>query len=275
MDCLTNCAVTAPGGARATIFFGNRYERRYQRRWRAAEGLSRRYPRRNSVDRQFSCHLANRPAQWAGGRRPRASHTLQRLCRGGGPLSRHIHPPSAESFAIASGELASLLARRRREREWPHGWGGGLDPSGMSGDDGVLDNAITAANAGKLVVAGYFQPPTQQPRRHTDTGGRAYCRRPAAGVLPVRRRPTSRHGRGSEFQIGVNEVRLRRSPPRMAGQHPAFCPRYGSRIRGGESLSCRHHFFQPGPGKVSRRSDRSGESRNRFARHNCFIRFHG
>jgi hypothetical protein len=33
----------------------------------------------------------------------------------------------------------------------------------MSGDDGVLDNPITAANAGKLVVAGYFQPPTQQP----------------------------------------------------------------------------------------------------------------
>jgi hypothetical protein len=32
-----------------------------------------------------------------------------------------------------------------------------------SGDDGVLDDAITAANAGKLVVAGYFQPPTQQP----------------------------------------------------------------------------------------------------------------
>jgi hypothetical protein len=39
----------------------------------------------------------------------------------------------------------------------------GWTPLGMSGDDGVLDNAITAANAGKLVVAGYFQPPTQQP----------------------------------------------------------------------------------------------------------------
>ena len=34
---------------------------------------------------------------------------------------------------------------------------------GASGDEGVLDAAITAANAGKLVVAGYFQPPTQQP----------------------------------------------------------------------------------------------------------------
>jgi hypothetical protein len=34
---------------------------------------------------------------------------------------------------------------------------------GMSGEEGVLDNAIIAANAGKLVVAGYFQPPTQEP----------------------------------------------------------------------------------------------------------------
>jgi hypothetical protein len=33
---------------------------------------------------------------------------------------------------------------------------------GVLGDDGVLDDATTAANAGKLVVAGYFQPPTQQ-----------------------------------------------------------------------------------------------------------------
>jgi len=33
----------------------------------------------------------------------------------------------------------------------------------MSGDEGVLDDAITAANAGRLVAAGYFQPPTQQP----------------------------------------------------------------------------------------------------------------
>jgi hypothetical protein len=39
----------------------------------------------------------------------------------------------------------------------------GWTPLGMSGDDGVLDDAITAANAGNLVVAGYFQPPTQQP----------------------------------------------------------------------------------------------------------------
>ena len=33
---------------------------------------------------------------------------------------------------------------------------------GTSGSDGVLDNATAAANSGKLVVAGYFQPQTQQ-----------------------------------------------------------------------------------------------------------------
>jgi hypothetical protein len=38
----------------------------------------------------------------------------------------------------------------------------GWSSLGRSGDDGVLDAAITAANVGKLVVAGYFQPPTRQ-----------------------------------------------------------------------------------------------------------------
>jgi hypothetical protein len=38
----------------------------------------------------------------------------------------------------------------------------GWSSLGKSGDDGVLDAAITAASAGKLVVAGYFQPPTRQ-----------------------------------------------------------------------------------------------------------------
>jgi hypothetical protein len=39
----------------------------------------------------------------------------------------------------------------------------GWTPLGMSGDDGVLDTAIIAANAGELVVAGYFQPPIPRP----------------------------------------------------------------------------------------------------------------
>lgn len=36
----------------------------------------------------------------------------------------------------------------------------GWTPLGTSGDDGVLDAAVTAANTGKLVVAGYFQRET-------------------------------------------------------------------------------------------------------------------
>jgi hypothetical protein len=43
-------------------------------------------------------------------------------------------------------------------------------PLGSSGDDGVLDAAVTAANLGKLVVAGYKQPPTEQPDGTTVQG---------------------------------------------------------------------------------------------------------
>ena len=125
--------------------------------------LSRRHACGNPMDRQLSRRLANRPAQWAGARRSRASHSLQRLCCGGGALSRYIHPPTAPSWAIAPGERASLLVRRRWKRHRPDRREGRMAHPGASGDEGVLDAAITAANAGKLVVAGYFQPPTQQP----------------------------------------------------------------------------------------------------------------
>ena len=39
---------------------------------------------------------------------------------------------------------------------------------------------------------------------------------------PARQRPSSRYRRHQEFQINVNEIRLRRSSSRMAGQHPAI-----------------------------------------------------
>jgi hypothetical protein len=114
----------------------------------------------------------------------RYERRYQCLCRGGGPLSRHIHPPAAESSAIASGELASLLARRR-ERDGPTAGEAGWTPLGMSGDDGVLDNAITAANAEKLVGAGYFQPPTQQPDgTQIQRAGHIVVVRPQESFLP-------------------------------------------------------------------------------------------
>jgi hypothetical protein len=38
----------------------------------------------------------------------------------------------------------------------------GWSALGKSGDTGALDAAVTAANLGKLVIAGYFQPETEQ-----------------------------------------------------------------------------------------------------------------
>ena len=72
--------------------------------------------------------IANYHVIWQTGQRngPAEGHPARHThcsayVRGGGPLSRHIHPPAAESSAIASGERPNLLARRRREREWSHG----------------------------------------------------------------------------------------------------------------------------------------------------------
>jgi hypothetical protein len=51
----------------------------------------------------------------------------------------------------------------------------GWSALGSSGDDGVLDAAATAANLGKLVVAGYKQPPTQQSDGTTTQGAGHIC----------------------------------------------------------------------------------------------------
>jgi hypothetical protein len=71
-----------------------------------------------------------------------------------------LRPPNHKQLRLANAQVTWL-------------GGGGSDPGptaaasgwsalGASGGDGVLDAAVTAANLGKLVVAGYFQPPTQQ-----------------------------------------------------------------------------------------------------------------
>jgi hypothetical protein len=51
----------------------------------------------------------------------------------------------------------------------------GWTPLGASGDNVVLDAAITAANAGKLVIARYFQPPTEQPDGTQTQGAGHIC----------------------------------------------------------------------------------------------------
>jgi hypothetical protein len=72
-----------------------------------------------------------------------------------------LRPPNHQQLRLANAQVSWLgggandSGPTAEEADWA--------PLGMSGDDGVLDSAITAANAGKLVVAGYFQPPTQQP----------------------------------------------------------------------------------------------------------------
>ena len=90
---------------------------------------------------------------------------------------------------------------------WLQGAGGDPGPTaadlgwrtlGASGKAGVLDDAIAAANAGQLVVAGYFQPPTKQPDG----------RRPRRLLPSVR----CRFGHGKPELFALPRVTLNRVP---------------------------------------------------------------
>jgi hypothetical protein len=72
-----------------------------------------------------------------------------------------LRPPNHKQSRLANAQVSWLggVGTESGPTAAEAGW----NSLGTSGDDGVLDDAITAANAGKLVVAGYFQPPTQQP----------------------------------------------------------------------------------------------------------------
>jgi hypothetical protein len=71
-----------------------------------------------------------------------------------------LRPPNHEQLQLANAQVSWLggVGTESGPTATKAGW----SSVGASGDDGVLDRAIAAANAGKLVVAGYFQPPTQQ-----------------------------------------------------------------------------------------------------------------
>ena len=72
-----------------------------------------------------------------------------------------LRPPNHKQSRLANAQISWLggVGTESGPTAAEAGW----NSLGTSGDDGVLNDAITAANAGKLVVAGYFQPPTQQP----------------------------------------------------------------------------------------------------------------
>jgi len=128
------------------------------------------------MDRRLLCHLANWPTERAAGGRPRAPHPLQRLCRGGGPVSRHLYilrPPNHPQLRLANAQVDWLggVGTESGPTASESGW----TPLGASGDNVVLDAAITAANAGKLVIARYFQPPTEQPDGTQTQGAGHIC----------------------------------------------------------------------------------------------------
>lgn len=72
-----------------------------------------------------------------------------------------LRPPNHGQLRLANAQLSWLSGVG--SESGPSAAEAGWSRLGTSGDADVLNNGIAAANAGKLVVAGYFQPPTQQP----------------------------------------------------------------------------------------------------------------
>ena len=90
-----------------------------------------------------------------------------------------LRPPNYGQLHLANAQVS-----------WLGGVGTGSGPTaakagwaslGASGGSGVLDEAITAANAGRLVVAGYFQPPASD---GTKKAGHIVIVRPQESFLP-------------------------------------------------------------------------------------------
>ena len=81
-----------------------------------------------------------------------------------------LRPPNHPQLRLANAQVAWLGGGDNEPG--PTAAEAGWSALGSSGEDGVLDAAISAANEGKLVVAGYFQPPTKQPDgTHTQGAG--------------------------------------------------------------------------------------------------------
>ena len=68
-----------------------------------------------------------------------------------------LRPPNHSQQLLSNAQMDWLA--EVRTFPGPTAEAAGWHELGSSGDDGVLENAVAAANAGKLVVAGYRQPP--------------------------------------------------------------------------------------------------------------------
>ena len=92
----------------------------------------------------------------------------------------------------------------------------GWRPLGKSGGRGVLDNAVAAANVGKLVIAGYFQPPIDEPNGQAiQRAGHVVIVRPQED-FPSDEGPQVVSAEVKNYKVDFNEIRLRRSPPCVA-----------------------------------------------------------
>jgi len=72
-----------------------------------------------------------------------------------------LRPPNHKQFLLANAQVAWLGGEG--DAPGPTAAQSGWRALGASGEAGALDAAVTAANLGKLVFAGYLQPPTAGP----------------------------------------------------------------------------------------------------------------
>jgi hypothetical protein len=72
-----------------------------------------------------------------------------------------LRPPNHMQLQLANAQVDWLGGNGNESG--PTAAEAGWSALGSSGDGGVLDATVTATNLGKLVVAGYKEPPTEQP----------------------------------------------------------------------------------------------------------------
>jgi hypothetical protein len=89
-----------------------------------------------------------------------------------------LRPPHHRQGLLANAQLDWLLAARTFPG--PTAAEAGWQALGSSGAEGVLDSAVTAANLGKLVAAGYRQPTIGDPAAGQTRSGHVVIVRPQA-----------------------------------------------------------------------------------------------
>lgn len=84
-----------------------------------------------------------------------------------------LRPPNHAQVQLANAQVKWLDGGAGEPG--PTAAAAGWTALGSSGDDGALEAAVSAANLGKLVVAGYQQPPTEQADGTTTQGAGHIC----------------------------------------------------------------------------------------------------